>query len=302
LPVVVTAEELRSLRLFESRPTSELAQIVADVFVMSSYTTSGTGVTHVNVNQRYEGLEVFGAHATINVGPDGRVIFTGGRLVPLNPVTSTVPKLDTTKAVEMTAAELDLDRPAKLRVLRAPVKRAEKTVLSTGGISGAPIESRLGWWPENGRLRLAYQNVIDDVESSSLWAATVDAKTGRLLNADDWTSHDDIDDLRQRLPRAASRAVQKAQTALPQRSQAFQPLALASSPDPVIDARRTASSRGRPRARTTPSARWSATPPIRWRRRTAGMTSTKRQAPTTQRRAATTSTPTWIRTPTTHPI
>ncbi len=199
---------------------------VADAFVMSSYTTSGTGVTHVNVNQRHEGLEVFGGHATINVGPDGRVIFTGGRLVKLNPVTSETPKLDPVEAVDVTARKLRLDRPSDLRVLRRGIGKVDKTVLSTGGISGEPIESRLGWWPENGQLRLAYQSVIDDSENSHLWAATVDARTGALLNADDWTSHDNAKDLGQRLDR---------QTRAAQRAPAFQPFALMSSPEPVLD-------------------------------------------------------------------
>ncbi|HEX6023429.1 MAG TPA: M36 family metallopeptidase [Solirubrobacter sp.] len=202
---------------------------VADAFVMSSYKTSGTGVTHVNFNQRYKDLEVFGGHATINVGPDGRVIFTGGRLVRLQPATSARPRLGTVEAIEATARKLKLDEPAKLRVLERESGPVDTTVLSTGGISGEPIESRLGWWPENGRLRLAYQNVIDDTESSSLWAATVDATTGALLHKDDWTSHDNVKELRQRLDRQG-----EARRLAP----AFQAFALGGSPSPVVDGSR----------------------------------------------------------------
>ena len=52
---------------------------VADLVVTSAYTSKHNGVTHVNVNQRYAGLEVFGAHATVNVTANGEVAFVGGR-------------------------------------------------------------------------------------------------------------------------------------------------------------------------------------------------------------------------------
>ena len=172
---------------------------VTDIFVMSSYTTSGTGVTHVNVNQRHEGLEVFGGHATINVGPDGGVIFTGGRLVPIGAPGSAAPRIEAGKAVESAARALKLGDATKLRVLRRDASRTRKTTFSGGGISEAPIDARLGWWPVNGGLRLAWQSVIDDTDDAHLWSTTVDANTGAVLNTDDWTSHDNAKELGQRL-------------------------------------------------------------------------------------------------------
>jgi hypothetical protein len=48
---------------------------VADLFVTSQSTSRHSGVTHVNLNQRFRGLEVFGGHATVNVAAEGRVVF-----------------------------------------------------------------------------------------------------------------------------------------------------------------------------------------------------------------------------------
>ena len=56
---------------------------VADLAVTSQFRSSHNGVTHVNLNQRVDGLEVFGAHVTVNVAADGGVVFAGGSLVPL---------------------------------------------------------------------------------------------------------------------------------------------------------------------------------------------------------------------------
>jgi extracellular elastinolytic metalloproteinase len=45
---------------------------VADLVVTSSYRSSHSGVTHVNLNQRFKGLEVFGGHTTVNVSSGGK--------------------------------------------------------------------------------------------------------------------------------------------------------------------------------------------------------------------------------------
>ena len=175
---------------------------VADVFVMSSYTTSGTGVTHVNVNQRHQGLEVFGGHATINVGPDGqrdlhrrpagadrrrRVRGAAGSR-PGKPWSRRHAR--SSSATRRSCACCAATRPGRARRC-CPAAR----------ISDAPIGAQLGWWPQNGGVRLAWHSVIDDTdgEDAHLWSTTVDANTGAVLNTDDWTSHDNAKELGQRL-------------------------------------------------------------------------------------------------------
>ena len=54
---------------------------VRELGVTSSYTSRHNGVTHVNVAQRYDGLEVFGGYATVNLAANGSVLFAGGSLV-----------------------------------------------------------------------------------------------------------------------------------------------------------------------------------------------------------------------------
>ena len=46
------------------------------------HTTRRTGVTSVNVRQRQNGIEIFGADVTVVVGPGGRVLRQHGRLSP----------------------------------------------------------------------------------------------------------------------------------------------------------------------------------------------------------------------------
>jgi hypothetical protein len=169
---------------------------VADALVMSSYVSSHTGVTHVNVNQRFRGLEVFGGSVTVNVTADGEVLHVGNSLVGelAAGVSVAVAALDAPGAVEAAAEALDLDEPEDVRVMTRGAPGRE-TVLSDGGISDEPITAKQGWQPTDDGLRLAWQLVIDDSSSPSLWNATVDAATGALLNVDDWTHYSTAENL-----------------------------------------------------------------------------------------------------------
>ena len=175
---------------------------VGDLVVTSAYTSKHNGVTHVNVNQRHAGLEVFGAHATVNVTEDGRVAFVGGRLEPGLAVASSDVELTAAGAVEAAADALGLDEPENLRVLSTSLGAARTSVVSRGGISDETIPARLGWQPTDDGLRRAWQLVIDDSSDAHVWNATVDADSGDLLSVDDWTDHDTRAGLASRLQRS----------------------------------------------------------------------------------------------------
>lgn len=127
-PAAATEEPARSNPLFLTGPNSgspeEIATSylranpdrydvtaadLADLAVLSSYTSRHTGVTHVNLAQRHKDLEVFGAVATVNVARDGSVVFVGDTLVTgLSGATSGSADLDAVDAVEAAADALDL--------------------------------------------------------------------------------------------------------------------------------------------------------------------------------------------------
>src|SRR4051812_12700617 len=165
---------------------------VSDLSVMSSYQTSGTGVTHVNLTQHRAGYDVFGSEVTVSIGRNGRIVFAGGDLVKGLQAGTTDATLGATDAVAAAAAALGLDAPSGLQVKSAGAKKA---TLTGGGISDSPIDAKLGWPSSDGQLRLAWQVLIDDASEPHLWDAKVDARTGALLAHADRTIHDDMDDI-----------------------------------------------------------------------------------------------------------
>lgn len=84
---------------------------------------------------------------------------------------------------------------------------AQSTVVSGSGISDQPIPAKLGWHPTGDGLRLAWQLVIDDSSDVHLWNATVDAQTGDLLDADDWTTQENVDELATTLGQVSGRSL-----------------------------------------------------------------------------------------------
>jgi extracellular elastinolytic metalloproteinase len=159
---------------------------VGDLFVSSVVPSRASGTTHVNLNQRFRGLEVFGGSATVSVARDGSVFFASGALVADLADASGDADLSATEAVEAAADELDLAEPSGLHVLS---RSGDETVVSRGGISDEAIPAKLGWQSTANGLRLAWQVTIDDSDAVDLWNAAVDAETGELLNADNWTAH-----------------------------------------------------------------------------------------------------------------
>ncbi len=180
---------------------------VADLAVTSSPRSAHTGVTHVNLNQRFEGLEVFGGHGTVSIAEDGSVVFVGGSLIDgLRAATTEQPESSATEVVEAAAEALDLAEPTGLRVLDGADAASGEALVTDGGISDEPIPARLGWQPTDDGLRLAWQVVIDDSTDSHLWNATIDDATGELLDLVDWTIEDSHEALSSTLARPASTA------------------------------------------------------------------------------------------------
>ena len=169
---------------------------LSDLAVRSSYVSRHTGVTHVNLVQRFKGLEVFGATATVSIAKDGSVVFVGDTLASglrENPSANQV--LDAVDAVEAAAEALGLPKPISPRVMSRSAGADQRTTVSASGISKEPIPAQLGWQQTEDGLRLAWQLTIDDVEDAHLWNAIIDAETGELLEVDDWTSHDSLEQL-----------------------------------------------------------------------------------------------------------
>jgi len=165
---------------------------IADVVVSSTVLSSHTGVTHVYLQQRYRGIEVWNGILTVNVAADGRVISGGSRffsnIAPAAGGQSA--KKAALDAVNAAAGHVNL-RPARpFEVLARRGGPAAATTLSDGGIAAKPIEAKLVWVPVDRAVRLAWLLEIEETGGDHWWQALVDAETGASLGQYDLVVHD----------------------------------------------------------------------------------------------------------------
>jgi Fungalysin metallopeptidase (M36)/Fungalysin/Thermolysin Propeptide Motif len=161
---------------------------LGDVVVGDQYVSRHTGTSHVYLHQRHAGIEVYNAILALAVTADGRVAHVGNRLVAdlAAQANAPVPSLSPTAAVERAAAALGLAPPAGLRVVEQHGGADRPALLSDGGISLANIPAKLVYQPlANGRVRLAWDLVLELVDQSHWWSLRIDAESGQLLDKND---------------------------------------------------------------------------------------------------------------------
>jgi len=167
----------------------------AGIVVTDAYRSAHNGVTHVYLGQTHGGLRVVGPAMTVNVARNGKVIHATSRLIgDVSGSASGQVRLAASDAVELAARALGLRAPEQVRVLSSSDGVERRTILSGGGISMGPIPARLVYQPTTGgRIRLAWEVEIEEVSGQHWWVASIDAKKGSFLGADDLVDHDNAE-------------------------------------------------------------------------------------------------------------
>lgn len=168
---------------------------VADLLVIDVVRSQHTGMTHVYLRQRHEGLEVQDANMTVNVAADGTVIHAPSRFLPnLASIASGIAALGPAEAVAAAAVHLDLELTEPLEVLHAGGDPARETILSEGGIALSPISAKLVYQPIGAdAMRLAWNLEIEEISQEHWWNVSVDAETADLLAKYDYVDHDNAE-------------------------------------------------------------------------------------------------------------
>ncbi len=164
------------------------AQDVADLGVSSSYGDTDSGIQHVVLVQRHEGLELFNALTSVNLTHDGRVInFHSSFYSNLSRIVSGKLVLDEIGAFNAAATLLNLKPTATPALLSSSgVERQGR--LSRAGIASRDIVVKLFYFPLDAkRVRLAWNLQIEMVKGADYYNLAIDAETGALLYQGNFT-------------------------------------------------------------------------------------------------------------------
>ncbi|WBA40710.1 T9SS-dependent M36 family metallopeptidase [Hymenobacter canadensis] len=164
-------------------------QDLASPAVTSNYTDASTGLTHVYLRQRYQGIEVVGAVANVTVAGNGKVValhqnFVAGTAAKAR---TTAPSLTPAQAVAAAARALNMPAPRSLN-LEIAGQPAEGMTFNNAGISLEKIPVKLMYQPTaNGELTLAWDVTLAPLDGEHYWNVRVDAQTGALLDRYDYS-------------------------------------------------------------------------------------------------------------------
>ncbi|SMB84962.1 peptidase M36 fungalysin [Hymenobacter roseosalivarius DSM 11622] len=174
--------------LKKNRQALDLAdEDLADLVLSSQSTSKRNGLKHLYIQQRYQGIDIYGALTTVNLTKDDQVINVGNRFQKDlgKKVKSNQAKLDAPAAVAAAARHLGLTLKAPLAYQEQSREPNRAALLSPGGISLRPIPAKLLYQPlADGRLVLAWEVSIYELDARNWWNVRVDAATGEFLDKD----------------------------------------------------------------------------------------------------------------------
>lgn len=187
---------------------------VSDAAVTSQYTDQQSGITHVYLRQRVQGIEVYGAVADVHMNQAGKVaaLHSSFRSNVVSQARNATPALSAEQAVAAAARALRMPAPRNLAIIKAG-SAATGMEFNDGGISLDKIPVKLMYQPlADGSLRLVWDVTLAPTDGEHYWNVRVDAANGALLDKTDYTISESfsVSSLVRPIAQAAAAAAQPA--------------------------------------------------------------------------------------------
>ncbi len=167
---------------------SELQLSEADVInwkITDQHTSKQTGLTHVYIQQQFDGVGIYPSSATF-VLKENTIILTGNRLIAdiASKIEEGSAALDAEAAIYAAARELNLNLP--MNVNKRAKKDHETFVFDAKDLSQEPIPVRPMYVLSGEKLRLSWNLSIYELSGDHWWNAQIDASNGELIEKVDW--------------------------------------------------------------------------------------------------------------------
>lgn len=156
---------------------------LADLYVNKEFFSTKSKITHVYVNQRYQGINIFNAISSVAIKDNVVFYYANNFIGNINErVNATSPQLSAVQAIQRAASEFNLGSAQDLTLLETAEK---KYVYSNGNISQVNIPVELVFYNREGELVLAWDLSIHTLDSKNLFSVRIDALSGEILDQND---------------------------------------------------------------------------------------------------------------------
>ncbi len=161
---------------------------ISDLVVSDLYTDAHSGITHLYLQQQFQGIAIKDAIAGIHFDESGKVIHMGNRLdkkLSQRVATKSL-SLSSIDAVRAAANALEIAVQGKLEVLEEKKSASKETLISKANISINAIPVKLIYHKDDkGALRLVWEVQIYSRGAQNYWLVYVDASTGSIVSTQD---------------------------------------------------------------------------------------------------------------------
>lgn len=160
--------------------------------VSDRYTSKNNGITHLYLQQQYDGIPVHNALINVNVDRQGRILFLGNRFVSdlASHIEGTSAGLDAVDAIHRSAQHLGLRVSDALTPVGGSAGPTQQTLFTEGGVSLDEIPTELTYQPmADGSVRLAWNVVLRLHDGDNWWNVRIDANSGDFLDQNNWMAH-----------------------------------------------------------------------------------------------------------------
>ncbi|MCI4671620.1 MAG: T9SS-dependent M36 family metallopeptidase [Bacteroidia bacterium] len=159
---------------------------VSDWDITHSHTTSHNGVSHVYIQQQYQGIPIYNAVANFAL-QDGKVVHMNQSFAKRlsQSVNTSQPGMNASQAIAEACQKLGLANPSNLEEME--YRKGGYIIFTDGGVSQAEIPVRLMYQPgPEGELFLSYDLAIMPNSGQDWWSVRIDANTGELRSKENW--------------------------------------------------------------------------------------------------------------------
>ena len=166
---------------------------ISDWVVTDTYKDKSTGLEHVYVQQRHEGILVYNA-LSIFLIRDGKVLHANPGIIDHleKRVNATSPVISAEQAIIFSLAHLEYPQSNNIRLLRKE-DSAHKYYFDVPDVSLTPVEVQLVYVPNGSKVLLAWNVSMDMLADEHWWNVRVDAVTGSYIEKNDYTRNCEFD-------------------------------------------------------------------------------------------------------------
>ncbi|MFH4968470.1 T9SS-dependent M36 family metallopeptidase [Gaetbulibacter sp. M240] len=159
---------------------------IQDLYISNETFSEKTGVTNLYLNQYYKGIKLVNVSTSIAV-KNNKVFHMAGTLEAniAQRINIVIPSVSPTEAIAKVANHFKLGSVGNLNLISTDTN---KSVYSKGAISkeNIPVE-QVFFKTREGNIKLAWDLSILTQDGKHWWSVRLDAKTGAILDINDWT-------------------------------------------------------------------------------------------------------------------